>query len=423
MPHNQRPQCAGKICGFISPRLGARQRDFIDAVPAKPTAPAWTGAALKRPGPLKFLQLLRTNPIAGLAVDHFERPFLTARTAVGSVAFVSDPTLVRQVLVEKAANYRRDRIQRGMLTLPFGDSLFVAEGEEWCRQRGRIGPAFAPKMVSSFTPEIAACATALVQRWQNFGAGCRIDLRLEAHRAIVGLLERTLFLGGIGRNYDEAISKVRLQFELTARVSLLDLLNMPRWIPRIGALRLRSVLIYFAEMAADVIAARDQLLASVPAVARNDVVDMLLAPDETRPDGRACRKEVAGSIFMLFAAGHENQRKRTLLGTLSPCTRFRMAEAARIGGRSRIAGRWLHRRLIGPTCDDAGGHRRNVAAVSAYRNHPPAGGSYRSARVTSDKARHFCDYRPLRVASTQTLVGSARSVRPFTFPAGRPQTD
>jgi cytochrome P450 len=160
-------------------------------------------------------------------------------------------------------------------------------------------------MVASFPPEIAACASALVERWQNLGAGCRIDLRLEVHRAMVSLLERTLFLGGISRNLDEAINKVRLQFELSARVSLLDLLNMPQWIPRIGALRLRSVLIYFADMAADVIAARERLLASTPTVGPNDVVDMLLARDETRSDGRACRKEVAGNIFMLFAAGHE----------------------------------------------------------------------------------------------------------------------
>jgi cytochrome P450 len=256
------------------------------------------------PGPLKMLRILRTNPIEGLVRDHFELPFLMLSTVVGKLAIVSEPNAIRHVLIENAANYSRDRIQRKMLSV-YGPNLLASEGEQWRNQRRQIGRAFTPRMVAGFTAAMADAAVALAQRWSALGAGSRIDVAHEMQRAMISLLEQTLFPGGLGRDLDEAIAKVRRQFELTARVSLLDLLDLPRWIPRLAQLRLRPVFAFFAQMAADLITARERMLAASPAAPPSDFLTALLQVDESRTDSPLTRDEIAGNIFMLFAAGHE----------------------------------------------------------------------------------------------------------------------
>jgi cytochrome P450 len=267
----------------------------------RPPAPEPLNA---RPGPLQTLRILRTNPIEGLLEEHFEQPFTIARTVVGTIAFVNEPNAIRHVLIDNAANYQRDRIQRKMLTV-YGPNLLVAEGDDWRNQRRQIGRAFTPKMVADFTAPMTDAALALTKQWETLGAGSRIDLALEMRRATIRLLERTLFPGGFDRDLDETIKHIRRQFELVARVSLLDLLNMPNWIPRIVDFRLRPIFAFFEAMAADLIASRERLLEDPAAAPPNDFLTALLQPSEQRSGRALTRAEIAGNIFMLFAAGHE----------------------------------------------------------------------------------------------------------------------
>lgn len=69
--------------------------------------------------PLKLIALLRTlkrNPLECWAAQHFEQPIVAGGLPIGHVLLVHEPAAIRHVLLENAANYRKDRLQRRVLS-------------------------------------------------------------------------------------------------------------------------------------------------------------------------------------------------------------------------------------------------------------------------------------------------------------------
>ncbi|WP_204277097.1 hypothetical protein, partial [Escherichia coli] len=50
-------------------------------------------------GLFAFLKAVRANPVATWTEDHFTAPLVAAEGAMGRITLVSDPELIRQVLV------------------------------------------------------------------------------------------------------------------------------------------------------------------------------------------------------------------------------------------------------------------------------------------------------------------------------------
>jgi adenine deaminase len=70
--------------------------------------------------------MLRDNPLAALTEAHFEQPLVFTRTVLGTIAVVSDPSAIARVLIDNSANYRRERLQKHMMEVPFGASVLAA---------------------------------------------------------------------------------------------------------------------------------------------------------------------------------------------------------------------------------------------------------------------------------------------------------
>jgi cytochrome P450 len=70
---------------------------------------------------------------------------------IGHALPVHQPGAIRHVLLENAANYRKDRLQRRVLSAGLSDGLLSAEGEQWRLQRRIIAPMFAHRTVMDFT--------------------------------------------------------------------------------------------------------------------------------------------------------------------------------------------------------------------------------------------------------------------------------
>ncbi len=114
-----------------------------------------------QPRPLKPIALIRTlkrNPLECWAAQHFEQPIVAGGLPVGHVLLVHEPTAIRRVLLDNAANYRKDRLQRRVLSAGLNEGLLSAEGEQWRLQRRVIAPIFARKTVMDFTPAMMGAA-------------------------------------------------------------------------------------------------------------------------------------------------------------------------------------------------------------------------------------------------------------------------
>src|SRR3974390_2855461 len=115
--------------------------------PAKfrPAAPVPRAEGLGTGGPLRTW---RDNPLEAWTRPHFEQPIVIARLPFGQVAVVSDPAAIRQVLLDNAANYRKDTLQRRIVSAGFNNGLLMAEVEQWRFQRRTLAPLFTARAVA-----------------------------------------------------------------------------------------------------------------------------------------------------------------------------------------------------------------------------------------------------------------------------------
>ena len=93
----------------------------------------------------------KRNPLECWATQHFEQPIVAGGLPIGHVLLVHEPAAIRRVLLDNAANYRKDRLQRRVLSAGLNDGLLSAEGEQWRLQRRVVAPMFARRTVMDFT--------------------------------------------------------------------------------------------------------------------------------------------------------------------------------------------------------------------------------------------------------------------------------
>jgi cytochrome P450 len=105
---------------------------------------------------------LRNNALAGFPPRAFEE-MAVARSFVGRQQIILNaPSGIRHVLIENAGNYRRTASIFRLLGPVLGNGLFLAEGEDWRRQRRAVAPAFAPRAMGSLAGHIARAGDRLV---------------------------------------------------------------------------------------------------------------------------------------------------------------------------------------------------------------------------------------------------------------------
>ena len=267
-----------------------------------PPAPKPQARPLK---PLALIRTLKRNPLECWAAAHFERPIVSGGLPFGHVLLVHEPGAIRHVLLDNAANYRKDRLQRRVLSAGLSDGLLSAEGEQWRVQRRVLAPMFARRRVMDFAPAMMAAAEALIDRWSSLGERAAIDVAAEMAKVTLDVVERTIFSDGFGSDAEDIRMAMTTYFNTIGKISPLDILGVPDFVPRLSRLRVRSTLKFFETEVDRVIAARRRVLAKQPDRAPNDLLTHLLEALDTGGGDGLTEAEVRSNILTFIAAGHE----------------------------------------------------------------------------------------------------------------------
>ena len=277
------------------------------------TLAATTKSAFRPPspephdGPLgswRMILALRRNPLEIWSKAHYEQPILIGRTILGQRAVVSDPAAVRRIFLDNAANYRKDALQMRVLRPGLGTGLLTADGEDWRAQRRALAPLFSPRQVASFAPAMGRVAAATVARLATRPEARIVDLSVEMARVALEMLEQTLFSTGLERDASQFQQAVSSYFNTIGRLDPLDLIGAPDFLPRIGRLRGRATLDFFARAVDDIIGARRRLLAS-GAEPPNDILTLLLRAQDPQTGRAISEDDVRANIVTFIGAGHE----------------------------------------------------------------------------------------------------------------------
>ena len=324
-------------------------------------------APLERPlGTLALLRGLRDNPVATWTKLHFEKPILSGRSVLGRLAVVSDPAVVRHVLVDNADNYDKGLLQRRMLAPGLGSGLLLAEGEEWRAQRRALAPMFSPRHVQGFEASMGEAAADMAERWGRRRDGRLVDVSAEMARVTLRILGRTIFSDALTRTEEEFTAVVSRFLDTIGRIDPLDVLGMPDWVPRWGRIRTRPMLRFFEGAVDSMVLRRRSVLEKDPEAAPRDLLTLLLRAVDPETGRGLSDVEIKANLVTFLIAGHE-----TTSNALTWSLFLLSQDAAARADVEREADQHLPQGGFVPGTLDSLVHTR-AAIEEAMRLYPPA---------------------------------------------------
>ena len=230
------------------------------------------------------------------------------------VVLLNDPSDIREVLVDKAQFFVKERTQKRMKIL-LGEGLITSDGETHKRQRRIAAPAFHRQRIQAYAGTIVTHAAAMRDEWK---AGGPIDVASEMMRLALQITARTLFdtevTAEIHTINDEANAVMEMYHSL---VSLPRAEELLRWrIPVPVLMRFRKSKKRLDAVVDSMIARKQAESAKAASKGRpvgQDLLSMLIdARDDERDSGSSNRmssrmssKELRDEVLTIFLAGYE----------------------------------------------------------------------------------------------------------------------
>lgn len=228
-----------------------------------------------------------------------EVPILSGRTGK-RWHMLMDPDGLRQVLRDRVADYPKSVVTKLILEPAIGDSLFVAEGAEWMWQRRTAAPVFSHRNVAALGPVMTAAAERSVARLDRAVDGAT-DLFEEMVTATFEVIADVTFSVGTGFDRGAVHAAIEQYIGATAKVSLLDILGAPTWVPRPRRLITGSAMRATKRLADRAIDARRAEGAKVPP----DLLDLLMAGVDPESGRQMTTAELRDNLLTFIVAGHE----------------------------------------------------------------------------------------------------------------------
>jgi len=296
------------------------------------------------------LQAGRRNVLELIPESATRAPIVSGRTGK-RWHMLMDPAGLRQVLRDKLDDYPKSLVTKLILEPAIGESLFVAEGPEWLWQRRAAAPVFSHRNVTALAPVMTLAAERAADRIGR-GVGRAVDAFDEMVTATFEVISGVTFSESAGFDREGVHNAIEAYIGQTAKVSLLDILGAPAWVPRMHRLFQGSAMRQMKRMADTSIDARRTAGAKpVP-----DLLDLLMEGEDPKSGRKMTTAELRDNLLTFIVAGHETTAL-TLSWALYLCAFDPMVQAAaraeaqaalgdRAAGASDISALPLTRRIV-----------------------------------------------------------------------------
>lgn len=270
-----------------------RDREFLFPPGLRRNLPFYLLTRFFRPG----------NPI--LLFEHLVKTYGNVshyRLGREHIVFINDPDLIREILVNQASSFIKERTQHRMKIL-LGEGLITSEGEFHMRQRRIAAPAFHRQRIQAYASIMVERAAAMRAAWQ---AGSSFDISAAMMELALEVVSRTLFATDVTQEIrqinDEVNAIMRLYNYLIALPKAESYLHWP--IP--GLVRFRK-----ARARLDAVVYRMIAERRASNEDRGDLLSMLLAGRDVVSSGDAgdaagmSDQQLRDEVITIFLAGYE----------------------------------------------------------------------------------------------------------------------
>jgi cytochrome P450 len=211
---------------------------------------------------------------------------------------VMDPEALKRVLRDRLENYPKSLVTKLILGPAIGDSLFVAEGAEWHWQRRTAAPVFSHRNVAALGPVMTAAAERACTRLVPGRAANLFD---EMVTATFEVIADVTFSSGEGFDRDAVHRAIEQYIGQTAKVSVLDILGAPGWVPRPHRMVTGAAMRQTKRLADRAIETRRAEGPRLPP----DLLDLLLAGEDPESGRKMSTDELRDNLLTFIVAGHE----------------------------------------------------------------------------------------------------------------------
>ena len=245
------------------------------------------------------------NPI--LLFEHLRRYGRAAhyRILFHDVVLLHDPSDIREVLIDKAASFGKDRTQKRMKIL-LGEGLITSDGETHKRGRRVAAPAFHRQRIQRYAGQIVERAQALSGQWQPDQP---LDVAAEMMRLALQITARTLFDTEVTPEIHVINDQVNIVMDLYNYLVALPRAELLLDTPLPGMRRFRKAKARLDQAVDSMIRKRrEESVRDGDLEKRGDLLSMLLAArdDQAEGDGRGLdADQLRDQILTLFLAGYE----------------------------------------------------------------------------------------------------------------------
>ena len=239
-----------------------------------------------------------SNPI--LLFEHLKATYGNIahyRLLHNHIVFLNEPEYIREILINQAPHFIKERTQRRMKIL-LGEGLITSEGEMHMRQRRIAAPAFHRQRIQAYGAMMVDRAAAMRNEWQ---AGQEIDAASEMMRLALQVVARTIFDTDVTDDVQSINTEVN---------AIMDLYNFLIALPRAEALLHLPIpgLMRFKRARKRLDAVVHRMIDERRALGedRGDLLSMLLASrDEERDNSALTDEQLRDEVTTIFLAGYE----------------------------------------------------------------------------------------------------------------------
>lgn len=273
--------------------------DRLSEIPAPARSPVKAALVRAPLGLFKSLAAARRNLLTIIPEIAVHQPIVSGKVGV-RWHMVMDPDAIRHILLKNIDNYPKSRATKNILRPAIGDSMFVAEGAHWRWQRRAAAPVFSHRNVANLAPVMSHAADVCLARLSS-AENRPLDMYDEMVRATFQIISDVTFSGSAGFNAKEVHRAIDAYIDAAGRVSLLDILGVPDWIPRPGKFVSAKPLRQMRAIADDAVETRK----SAPNRDIPDLLDLLLDGEDPETNRKMNTSELRDNLLTFIVAGHE----------------------------------------------------------------------------------------------------------------------
>ena len=252
--------------------------------------------------PMGFFQSLteaRKNLLNIIPHAATTMPIISGKTGV-RWHMVMDPGALKLILKDRLDIYPKSDVTKRILRPAIGESLFIAEGAEWRWQRRTASPVFQVRNIDNLAPAMSQAASDCCERLAALDTP-EADLYAETVRMTLEVIADVTFSSGDALDPHVVGDAVSQYIDQVAKISFLDMVGAPDWIPRISRVFGPNSLGRVKGIANSAIRMRQNHGAKdVP-----DLLDLLMDGKDTETGRKMTHSELRDNVLAFITAGHE----------------------------------------------------------------------------------------------------------------------